>query len=67
MKLGDIDAGEAWATLRRLGLTPMEGSTNSRGEYWMTEAGYPYLIPYGTRPRETFVVEAFEEILGRLF
>ena len=53
-------------TLRRLGLEPMEGSGNARGEYWITEAGYPYLVPYGTKPRETFVEQAFDEIIDKL-
>ena len=66
MRLGDKDASEARAILRRLGLKPMEGSSNPRGEFWITEAGYPYFIPYGTRPRETFVEQAFDEIVEKI-
>ena len=36
MKLGDKDAVEARETLRLLGLKPMEGSSNMRGEFWIT-------------------------------
>ena len=66
MRLDDQDASEARETLRRLGLKPMEGSSNRNGEFWITEAGYPYFVPYGTRPRETFVEQAFAEIVGKI-
>lgn len=66
MKLGDKDAVEARETLRLLGLKPMEGSSNMRGEFWITEAGYPYFVPYGTKPRETFVEQAFDEIVDKI-
>ena len=65
MKLGDKDAVEARETLRLLGLKPMEGSSNMRGEFWIT-AGYPYFVPYGTKPRETFVEQAFDEIVDKI-
>ena len=66
MRLGDTDAIEARETLRRLGLEPMEGSSNAHGEFWITEAGYPYFVPYGTKPRETFVEQAYDEILDKI-
>ena len=66
MRLDDQDASEARATLRRLRLEPMDGSNNRHGEFWITEAGYPYFVPYGTRPRETFVAQAFDEIVGKI-
>ncbi len=44
----------------------MEGSSNRHGEFWITEAGYPYFVPYGTQPRETFVEQAFDEIVEKI-
>ena len=66
MRLGDKDASEGRETLRRLGLHPMEGSSNRHGEFRITEAGYPYFVPYGTQPRETFVEQAFDEIIEKI-
>ena len=66
MRLGDKDASEARKTLRHLGLEPLEGSGNRHVEFWITEAGYPYAVPYGTKPRETFVEQAFDEIVEKI-
>ena len=44
----------------------MEGSSNRHGEFRITEAGYPYFVPYGTQPRETFVKQAFDEIVEKV-
>ena len=66
MRLGEKDAIEARGTLRLLGLKPMEGSNNSFGEYWITESGHPYLVPYGLSPPDTFVEQVFDEIVDKL-
>lgn len=66
MRFGEKDAIEARETLRLLGLKPMEGSSNSYGEYWITESGHPYLVPYGLSPPDTFVEQAFDEIIDKL-
>lgn len=52
--------------LRHLGLEPLEGSNNKKGEFWITETGHPYFFPYGTRLGETFVAQAVNEILEDL-
>ena len=62
MRLGDTDAIAARQTLRRLGLEPMEGSGTRCGEFWITETGHPYFVPYGLRPGETFVEQVIAEI-----
>lgn len=41
MRLGEKNAVQAREILRRLGLQPMEGSNDPRGEFWISEAGYP--------------------------
>ena len=49
-----------------LASVPLEGSSNRHGEFRITEAGYPYFVPYGTQPRETFVEQAFDEIVEKI-
>jgi len=66
MNQENADATEVRGILRLLGLEQMEGSNNRSGEFWMTETGYPYFLPYGTRPGETFVAQAVDEILEDL-
>lgn len=66
MKLEDVDASEARALLKRLGLSHMEGSNNPKGEFWLSESAHPYFIPYGSRGADSFVKQAFNEIVDSL-
>ena len=66
MNYEDIDAAEAREMLRLLGLKPMEGSNNPRGEFWVAESGHPYFFPHGKRGPQTFVKEVFDDIVDKL-
>ena len=66
MTLDDIDAAEARAILRRLGLNHMDGSNNDRGEFWLEESGHPHFFPYGRKPHQTFVKKAFYELVEKI-
>ena len=44
MRLDETDAVQARKILRLLGLQPMEGSNNPRGEFWITTTGHPYIL-----------------------
>ena len=66
MRLGETDAVQAREVLRLLGLQPMEGSNNPRGEYWITETGHPYFFPYSHRLSHVFVTQAFDDAIDKL-
>ena len=66
MRLGEKNAVQAREILRRPGLQPMEGSNDPRGEFWISEAGYPYFFPYSNRSPDVFVEQAFDEIVDKL-
>lgn len=46
MKLIKADAAQARQTLRNLGMEPMEGASNPHGEFWLSESGDHFFLPY---------------------
>ena len=66
MTLEDYDANDARELFRTLGMEPMEGSNNRRGEFWIAKDGTPFFVPYGRRPQYTFVKEVVLDIFNEV-
>ena len=63
MKLESIEAVVVRDTMHRLKLEQMEGSSNNRGEFWITESGYPYFLPYfKINDPDRFVKQSYIEV-----
>ena len=67
MKIESIDAVKVRALFERMNLKPMEGSNNSRGEFWVDQSGHPYFLPYYREgDHDRFAKNAFEDLIEKL-
>ena len=62
-----INASGVRSELRNLGCSQMEGADNPVIEFWVTNAGKPFSLPYFNRgQRDEFLAQAVESELARI-
>lgn len=67
LALRRINTSAARKELRNLGCSPMEGTNNPVIEFWVTNEGEPFSLPYFNRgQRDEFLAQAVESELARI-
>ena len=67
MKIESINAAEVRVILGKMKLEPLEGSNNSRGEFWVDKSGHPFFLPYyQDGHNDLFMKNAFEDLIEKL-
>jgi hypothetical protein len=51
--------------LRAVGLKPMEGTNNTRCEFWIDEDGCPEIVNYVGRDQQHFLKKDIDEIVAK--